>query len=347
MISTNLGMDLREKLTMSTVVSAFWTFDQTTADSYGVYNGAMVNLAAYSTASSSQPYLAYGRALSLTGTSNQSFLVSSPFFNLTDTSFTVEAWIYPTSFTADLGIFSQCQCSTCSQECFYILIRSNVLYAGFTYNYLFGSTTLSTSTWYHIAYVYNYATQQQILYLNGVQDGIVSNVSPYQGTNGSIQIGAAQLFLSTYYFTGMIDNVKLTTRAKSSTELLYTASLTAYYSFDLPSSIYDNGPNGLNGSATSTPLVTGRVNQAMRFSGSLSYFQAYGFYQVGYSMTNRPFSISMWISPTSFTSCVIVQLSQLQTSSTCHNLIGITQNIAVTSGQITVQGRAYPTISGP
>jgi hypothetical protein len=61
---------------------------------------------------------------------------------------------------------------------------------GFTLNDLSGSQTLTAFNWYHIAFVYNYQTQQQILYLNGVQDTIKSNAQPYQGTNGSIQIGS-------------------------------------------------------------------------------------------------------------------------------------------------------------
>jgi hypothetical protein len=143
---------------------------------------------------------------------------------------------------------------------------------GFTLNDLSGSQTLTAFNWYHIAFVYNYQTQQQILYLNGVQDTIKSNAQPYQGTNGSIQIGSTQVFATTNYFNGFIDNLKVTTRAKSSTEILIDASLIAYYSFDLPYPSNNNGPNGLNGTLVNTVTVTGRVNQAMRFTGISSYF---------------------------------------------------------------------------
>jgi hypothetical protein len=304
-----------------------------------------MNGAIYSPASTIQPYLGNGRALTLSG-ANQSYVVPAPFFNLAYTSFTVEAWIYITNVTGDRGIFSQCACSTCANQCLYLLVRGDHLYASFTLNDLSGLTAIAMSTWYHIAFVYNYAANQQIWYLNGIQDSIASNAQPYQGTNGFIQIGAALVSSATCYFTGYIDNVKLITLAKSSTEILYDASVTAYYSFDLSSLNYDNGPNGLNGLSINTAVVSGRVKQAMSFSGSSSYFQAYGFYQLVFSIIAQPFSVSLWINPSSATSSTIVQITQQQSTGSCFNFIGITSPAGFT-GQLMVQGYAWPTIYGP
>ncbi|CAF3752110.1 unnamed protein product [Rotaria sp. Silwood1] len=201
----------------SVIVSAYWSFDNTTTDSYGVYNGLLVNNPLFTTSGSSNlPYVGHGQALNFNSASNQSFVVSSPFFNLSYTSFTIEAWIYYSTSVSDRGIFDQCQCSTCSNQCLYLIIRNNRLYVDFTSNYLSGSTAISTAYWYHIAFVYNYETRQQILYLNGVQDAIKSNAQPYQGQNGSIHIGSAQTYSTTYYYQSYIDNVAITTRAKSS-----------------------------------------------------------------------------------------------------------------------------------
>ena len=310
-----------------------------------------MNGASYTLTSSSQPYLGNGRALSLTSSSNQSFLVSTPFLNLAYTSFTIEAWIYSTTgYATDYGVFGQCQCPTCVNQCLYFIVRANRLYISFTINDLAGSLTLRTSTWYHVAFVYNYQTQQQILYLNGIQDTIKSNAQPYQGTNGTIQIGSTQAYLTTNYFNGYIDNMKVVTRAKSATEILNDATLVAYYSFDLPYPNYDNGPNGLNGTSVNTGIITGRVNQAMGFTGSSSYFQAYGFYQTIYGVySSKPFSISLWINPTVTTGCSFVQMSQNPSSGLNFNLIGIWSSIGST-GQIVAQGYnggSWPTIIGP
>ena len=329
-----------------TFFSAAWTFDQTPNDSYGVYNGALMNTASYSAASASQPYIGYGRALSLSASSNQSFMVSAPFLNLTYTSFTIEAWIYSTNITNDRGIFSQCACSTCSNQCFYFIVRSGRLYADFTFNGFSGATTISMNIWYHVAFVYDYGAKQQILYLNGVQDGVATSIGPYQGTNASIQIGAAIISAATFYFNGYIDNVKLTTRAKSSTELLFAASITAYYPFDFSSLNNDNGPNGMNGSSTNTAMVIGRVNQAIHFSGSSSYFQAFGFYRLAYSVSNLPFSVSLWINPSSLSTSTIIQVSTQQMSTPGFNFLGI-MSAAGTTGQIMVEVWAWPSIYGP
>ncbi|CAF4118355.1 unnamed protein product, partial [Rotaria sordida] len=305
-------------------VSAYWTFDGTIADFYGVYGGQLINSAGYtSSGSTTQPYVGHGRALSLTSSSTQSFLVSTPFFDLSYTSFTIEAWIYSTLLTGDHGIFGQCQCATCENQCFYLIIRNSRLYIDFTSNYLSGSTTLSNGTWYHIAFVYNYETRQQILYLNGIQDAVKSSAQPYQGQNGSIHIGSTQVYSTTNYYNGFIDNVLVTTRAKSSTEILRDASLMAYYSFDLPNPTVDSGPNGLDGTSNNTVTVTGYINQAMRILGtSTSYFRAYGFYQIPYGITtNKPFSMALWINPLSISNVAIIQMIWSTSSSSCETLL--------------------------
>ncbi|CAF3382157.1 unnamed protein product, partial [Rotaria sp. Silwood2] len=101
----------------SVIVSAYWTFDNTIADSYGVYVGQLINNPLYTTATATNlPYVGNGQALIFNSASNQSFMISSSLFDLSYTSFTIEAWIYPTSFTGDRGIFGQCQCSICENQ---------------------------------------------------------------------------------------------------------------------------------------------------------------------------------------------------------------------------------------
>ena len=349
-LDTTITTTLSSTTVSPTIVSVTWSFDGTVTDLYGVYNGLLFNGATYSTVALNQPYFGYGQALMLIAASSQSFLVSSPFLDLTSTSFTIEGWIYLfTTFGGDRGIFGQCQCLTCSNQCLYFLVRANRLFIGFTSNDLAGSMTLVAATWYHVAFVYNYQTQQQILYVNGVQDAIKSSAPPYQGKNGTIQIGSAQALLTPNYFNGYIDNVKVTTRAKPVSEILTDASLVAHYTFDSTNPNSDSGTNGLNGTLTNTISVIGRVNQAMRFTGSASYFQAYGFYQLPYGVSsNKQFSISMWINPSVASGCTFAQVSTIQSGGTCTNHLGI-MSITGTTGQISAQGYnwPWPTIFGP
>ncbi|CAF4597450.1 unnamed protein product, partial [Rotaria sp. Silwood2] len=319
------------------------SFDNTTDDSYGVYNGLLINNPLFTTATATNlPYVGNGQALTFNSGSSQSFAVSSPFFNLSYTSFTIEAWIYSTSLTGNRGIFGQCQCSICAYQCLYFIIRNYRLYIDFTSTYLSSSTSLSASNWYHIAFVYNYATRQQILYVNGIQDAIKSNAQAYQGQNGSIHIGSTQVYSTMNFFQGYIDNVALTTRAKSSVEILRDASLMAYYSFDLPNQNTDNGPNGLDGTLNNIVTATGYVNEAVRFLGSSSsYFRAYGFYQLPYGVTNgKPFSIAMWINPSSVNNIAIIQMFWSRgSSSNCEILVGISSSNGLT-GQLFVHNTA-------
>ena len=330
-----------------TLTTAYWTFDGVTADYYGVYNGTMVNGATYFSTTTTQPYVGYGRGLTLASTSSQYFTASSPVLGLSYRSFTIEAWIYPIiSSSTDYSIFGQCACGSCSNQCLYFIIRNYKLYISFTNNDLSGSTTLTTNTWYHIAFVYDYTAQQQILYINGVQDTSKSNASAYQGTSGTINIGAAQVYLTTSYYNGYIDNLKITTRAKSAAELLSACCFTAYFSFDSPNPTYDGGPNGLNGTSYNVISVTGHLNQGMRFVGSSSYFMAYGFYQMGYAIySTKSYSVALWINPTLATSCAIIQISPYLTS-TCHNLFGLSTSTNITV-QTIVQGYSWPTLYGP
>jgi hypothetical protein len=330
-----------------TLTTAYWTFDGVTTDYYGVYNGVLMNIATYFSTTNTQPYVGYGRGLTLLSTASQYFVVSSPTLDLSYKSFTLEAWIYPTlSSSGDFGIFGQCACSTCTNQCLYFIIRNYKLYIGFTNNDLSGTTTLTTNTWYYVTFVYDYYAQQQILYINGVQDATKSNASAYQGTSGSLWIGASEVYLIMSYFNGYIDNFKITTRAKSVTEILTACTLTAYYSFDLPNPTYDSGPNGLNGTSTNAASISGRVNQGLRFTGSSSYFVAYGFFQIGYAVyTTKPFSVALWISPSAATTCVIVQVASYLGGS-CHNLLGLYSYLGITA-QTIIQGYAWPYLYGP
>ncbi len=332
------------------VTIAYWTFDNVVTDFYGVYNGQFMNGAGFSTNVTYQPYISFGRALALNYSINQLFLVSTPFLDLTFKSFTIETWIYSTVATTDRGIFSQCQCSTCANQCLFLLIRANRLYVGFTLNDLYGNASLLTNTWYHIAFVYNNQTQQQILYINGFQDSIISNAESYQGTNGSIQIGSTQVYGTTNYFYGYIDNVMVTTRAKAASEILRDASLLAYYSFDLPNPNADSGPNGWTGANINGVTASGRVNNALRFVSAGAYFQSYGYYPLPYGVIgNKPFSVALWINPSSLSTSVIIQLfSTTLSAGTCLNLLGI-YSINGLAAQITVaiSNTGQPLLTGP
>ncbi|CAF1209202.1 unnamed protein product [Didymodactylos carnosus] len=281
--------------TTNAVILAYWNFEGNGNDLYGVYNGTSnCGSCSYNT----QGFYG-GTYFYIPNTNNYMQVPASSYFNLNSRSFTFEAWIYFYSLTTDQPIFSQCTCTTCTSQCLYFLVRSSKLYMGFNFNDLSGTTSLTTGIWYHVAFVYNYDTFQQIIYLEGVQDAIRYSVTtPYLGTNGSMYFGSLPILVSTYYY-GIIDNAALTTRAKSSTEILTDATLVFYFSFDQPNPYYDNGQNRLNATVTNIlSSSSGKVGQAVRFTSTSSYMQICCFTGVGW-WSARPFTFAMWLYPSS------------------------------------------------
>jgi hypothetical protein len=209
---------------------------------------------------------------------------------------------------------------------------------GFFGDDLFGTTNLSVSVWYHIAFVYDYSLNMKSIYLNGLLDavsagsGLPGSLSAFLGGNGSVTIGGWGIPTSAYW-DGLLDQVRITNRVKTPCEILNDASLIAYFPFD--NNAVDIGPNSMTGTYNpqgnnGLSWVSGRVNQALNFNSSNSYFQSCGFYALG---TDQSYSIAMWVNP-SFQGGTLFHLSSAGTGSGawCLPMIGFSSN-----GSIVVQ----------
>ena len=106
------------------------------------------------------------------------------------------------------------------------------------------------------------------------------------------------------YFDGCLD----VNRAKNAAEILRDATLVAFLSFD-SSTLIDSGPLKINGIGTNYAFTSaGRVSKALTLSTSNSYVQISGLRRLGTS--GWPYSISIWVNPTSATGGTIVHLSK-------------------------------------
>ena len=308
---------LASTTTATPIPEVFWSFDNNSLDLYNNYNGNTSGNPRYTTS-----YLGTGAALSLNRSLSQYVVVSSPHLFFDSMSFTIEAWIYPISLTtADYGIFGQCQAAT-TDLCMFFIVRNLALYCGFWNDDLPGSTPLTMNQWSHVACVFNLATLTQSVYLNGVLDASRSS-GIFQGTSGDTTIGVGYLTPpGSNFFNGYIDQMEFLTRAKNATEILNDATLVVYYSFD-NGSLYDQGPNGINATASGSPTtVTGRVNQALQFSSGASVGSSYAAFTM-LGVVSYPFTISIWVNPTSaYASSTIVYIS----TSWCLNLITMRSN---------------------
>jgi hypothetical protein len=111
-------------------------------------------------------------------------------------------WFYSTALSsADYGLFGQYYAQTTDQSLHY-LIRNYHIHLGFYNDDLSGSTTIQLNTWYHVAFVYDYASSTQSIYLNGNLDSS-RNSSSFKGLSGSIVIEKTeQDFGTSNYFNG-------------------------------------------------------------------------------------------------------------------------------------------------
>ena len=108
-------------------VNALWNFDGNTNDQYGTYNAVPANAPSFVTGYTGQS----NTALAFDGSSSQYVIMSSTFVDLTNKSFTVEMWFYPTALTSgDYGLFGQCQTSS-MDLCLMYMIRNYCIYLGF------------------------------------------------------------------------------------------------------------------------------------------------------------------------------------------------------------------------
>ncbi|CAF1401249.1 unnamed protein product [Adineta steineri] len=225
-----------------------------------------------------------GYALKLIRDSHR-YITIPTFKSFVNTSFTVEMWIYPTTLNDGnyYGLFTQYDTESPGRS-LQMMIRGLQLTLDFYADGVTGTTSLTTYTWYHVAFVYDYPSKTQTIYLNGYQDASRISDQPYLGTSGSINIGI------------LIDQVSLTMAAKSADDILNDATLASWHSFDSEIT-YDSGPHKLQGTAVDVILVPGKVGQGLNFNLDSSYYQIPGY--VLLAIEDSSFSMSLWVQRTS------------------------------------------------
>ena len=86
----------------------------------------------------------------------------------------------------------------------------------------YGATTLQPNTWYHVAGVYDAATQSLHVYLNGqLDDGLLQGTvtATQQNSSDNVNIGQRPGLPGTFNFNGLIDDVRIYSRALTQAEI--------------------------------------------------------------------------------------------------------------------------------
>ena len=183
----------------------------------------------FTPSSSSQSSL---RSLSLNGTTASVDVPNHSTLNITG-SITVEAWIKYNAIDGNYhDIVSRVDRNTTGSGGGYSLtvnptgkLRLDLFQTHNTYTTLIGATVMSTGVWHHVAGVFN-GTQMRV-YVDGVLDGSLNTTNaPGSGTSllrigkAAHAAGAAPLFLPSFAFAGLIDEVRVSAAA------LYTSNFT-------------------------------------------------------------------------------------------------------------------------
>ncbi|CAF0942580.1 unnamed protein product [Adineta steineri] len=289
---------------LSVSLFARWNFENTFDDLMLTYNGTSTNGPTFVSG-----YI--GQALSLNSASNQ--YLSTSFIPINSKSFTVDAWIYPTSFPNTKGIHTiagLCPQQT-AQQCFQFGLHSNVTSTTSTGYFglweaadLRGSMSIPVNQWTHVAIVYSKSKTKQVIYVNGNLDNSRGTSNGFNGTSGTFYIGnnydlTSNPSFGTNNFQGYIDQLTVSNGVRSTCEILNVATMACRLSFDNSTNfLADSGPNDVSVNAYNYISASGlKGSQAISFTtSSSSYLQATGFLFLSYN--NAPFSISLWIQPT-------------------------------------------------
>jgi hypothetical protein len=251
-------------------VDILWSFDcQTpTDDISSLYNGTGINNPTYS----SPGFSGQGYALNLVRASSQYINISRQ-FHLTNSSFTITAWILPSSLSYALTyqLFG-----LCNMSCESIAIVYNQLSIDqyFTSNV----PSLTTNQWQHVAYVFDATTSNQTIYYNGYLYSIHSVGKPVANYDDYIRtaiIGYGYWYNNAAdYYDGIIDQMTFSFRMRNTSDILNEATLLSHYIFERPAALfYDSGPNAVEGSG----VLCESINGSLGLITNNSYFTASGF----------------------------------------------------------------------
>ena len=197
-------------------------------------------------------------------------LTASQYVNVPDansldlSTFTLEAWIYPTTLGSDSGIITK-TANLFSSGNFYLGSYSRNPYIGFydggAYHEV--QTTgdpINTNGWYHVVGVFDNAGDKFYIYVNGSSTISVTDTGSPLVNNGAVRLG---LNLYTTAFAGKIDEVRISGNTRNADWVA-----TEYKNQSSPNSFYAYGAAQVNGRQTSggsaSPVVKIRGKVKLR-----------------------------------------------------------------------------------
>ena len=235
---------------------------------------------------------------------------------ITQSTFTVEAWVYMTATpTAPYGVVVGDMSATVDTNYWSFGINSSNRVAFYWYsgsaNNVSGSTTIALNTWYHIAISVN--TNAISMYVNGVAQTLSGTTTLSNRTATLNYLSLAQTFYisSAAVFSGYISNLRVvsgtavytggfTPSAVPLTAISGTSLLTCQ-----TNRFQDTSTNALTLTATGTPRVQTfnpflpTTTYSTAVQGGSAYFNGSSDYLTGPNLTlattTTPFTVELWV----------------------------------------------------
>jgi len=157
-----------------------------------------------------------GKARNFNGSSHYVSLGNNIFGAMTG-SFTINAWIKTTDTTSST-ILSEYQPAVCGDAYFYVHTNGYVGYqdGGVTTNT--GNINVADGLWHHVAYVYNGSTGT--IYTDAIANADTT-AATWKNTCASTDVRIGSV-VGNYYFTGSIDEVRVSNSARTADEIRQT-----------------------------------------------------------------------------------------------------------------------------
>jgi len=300
---------------LSNGLIAYWAFNGDGNDISGHGHTATLTNLASTTDRMGNP----NGAFYFNGSSSFASVADSADLRLNNTDFTLNAWVKMDSYNSSYGSIIMSK-------------RTPGINSGWTWSITgatgnptgvasygpgggntnaFGSVPVGLSSWHMVTSVYNLASGQFSIYIDGVLDNTTSGILTANGAITAMLYIGKDDATSSYYFHGAMDDIKIYNRGLSSSEIqqLYNIDnipslsngLLAYWTFD------GNGKDlsGNTNTATLTNLTSttdrlGNPNGAFYFNGSSSFASVTD--KPALRLNNTDFTLNAWVKMDSYNS---------------------------------------------
>jgi hypothetical protein len=219
---------------------------------------------------------------------------------------TLAAWVYLNANNAYQTLISKQSGSTwsvnyadyCLRTDSSGLVESWLNFGGNIGYYVTSVSAIPTGVWTHVAMTYDGSTQT--IYINGISNSTHSLSTSINTSGYPLNIGNHNLTDPGEDLNGVIDDVRIYSRALSAVEIAglanksLKAGLVGWWKMDdgSGSSAADSSGNGNTGSLVNGPAWDhGKIGGAINFSATNQYVQVSG----AFNFTSQDFSLAAWV----------------------------------------------------